>query len=317
MKDIVVTVKLDELALDERPASMTVSVINQDPAPERIVLTAIIKKFTPLLAPAIATGATSTPDAPLAEGAGPETTIEHALRDIAAGAGEDYSVSFARGKAVPGRYDVWFIASPSDEATEEYAGRAGQLVVVVAKKNEESPPPFPWWKLIAAVVALLVVVAGVAFVLTRPGSIPVPDVVNQPQAQAEQALASAGLVPAVTKTPGVKPLGMVVSQQPAAGAEVDKDAKVTILVSTSVRVPGVRGSLVNDARTTLRAQGFTTLVIHPQWSFKPTGTVLKQDPLDGTPVALDDPITLTIAALRFLGPERPRLSVSPRIGGGG
>jgi beta-lactam-binding protein with PASTA domain len=284
MKDIVVSVASSEFSLVDGSASMTVSVQNRTAAPERIVLSPVVADYTPLSAQA------SVP-----AGAGPAISIERALREVPAGMMEQYLVTFARGDTAPGRYDIKFIASPSEEATEEYAERAGRVAVVVPAQQEKPQPSFRWWPVVAAALAMLIVVVVGAFVLTRPDSVTVPDVVGRTQAEAQSSLASEGLRPAVTTTPGIKPLGVVVSQQPAAGAEVKKDAQVTVVVRSPLELVNVTALSADAAKAQLKALGFTKVSAVNKESRVPPGTVQKQDPQPKTPTALDDQITLTIA----------------------
>lgn len=273
MKDIVVSVASSEVSLVDGAASMTVSVQNQTSTPERIVLSTVV---------APATG-------------GPAITIERALREIQPGTMEQYLVTFARGDAVPGRYDLKFIASPSEEATEEYAERAGRLSVVVPAPKEEPKPKFRWWPIAAAAVAILLVIGAVTFLLTRPDTVALPNVVNQPQAEAVSTLTSLGLSTGISFKPGIKPLGVVESQEPAAGTRVKEGSQVNMVVRTSTELPELKAMTAKEALAQLQALGFTTMATAKAESTAAAGTVLAQDPKPGTPLALDDRITLTIA----------------------
>jgi hypothetical protein len=73
-----------------------------------------------------------------------------------------------------------------------------------------------------------------------PTQVAVPDVVGRPQAEAEQVLAGAGLVPRVTTSPvaGVAP-GTVLRQDPPAGTEVGPAAIVTLVVAAAVPAPAI------------------------------------------------------------------------------
>ena len=64
-------------------------------------------------------------------------------------------------------------------------------------------------------------------------SVDVPDVVGQPQAEAERILQEAGLVPVpVLEESTTVPAGTVISQDPAPGEPLDEGSNVTINVSS-------------------------------------------------------------------------------------
>ncbi|MBO1031405.1 META domain-containing protein [Tessaracoccus sp. SD287] len=96
------------------------------------------------------------------------TSIDRPLRDLAAGATEQYAVVFAPppGTAA-GSYPVRFIAYSADQAPEEYADQARQVDVLVPAAPVVAPPvKRPWWPW-AAAAALVVVVAVVGWLVLR------------------------------------------------------------------------------------------------------------------------------------------------------
>ena len=86
--------------------------------------------------------------------------------------------------------------------------------------------------------------SSVTLVVSAGPPVNVPSVVDQTLAQAEQLLGAAQLSYVPKFWPSNKPVGQVLSQDPAAGQKVKSGTKVTLTVSgnqTSVSVPGVLG----------------------------------------------------------------------------
>jgi len=133
------------------------------------------------------------------------------------------------------------------------------------------------------------------------GTVTVPNLVNQSQSDAQQALTNSDLkLGQVTqKTCENTAKGNVCSQDPAKGQTVDKNSAVNIVVSTGapkVAVPSVLGQQVDDATETLEGDKYQFVVKTKQEeSTEEAGSVLKQDPELGEEVEKGSTITLTIA----------------------
>lgn len=87
--------------------------------------------------------------------------------------------------------------------------------------------------------------------------------------------------------------------QPAATAEVAAAAPAVPAVPVVLVVPDVVGTADAQARETLRAAGFTNVVLGPPSAATPgtpAGTVTAQTPVGAATAAAGDPITLTEAA---------------------
>jgi eukaryotic-like serine/threonine-protein kinase len=96
------------------------------------------------------------------------------------------------------------------------------------------------------------------FVSSGPEQVEVPDVTGLSRDSAEDLLTKAGLEPAVEEKESEEPEDDVISQNPAAGTEVDRGSTVTITVSTgieTVSVPNVVGLSRRDAVDQLREVG--------------------------------------------------------------
>jgi eukaryotic-like serine/threonine-protein kinase len=96
------------------------------------------------------------------------------------------------------------------------------------------------------------------FVSSGPEQVEVPDVTGLSRDSAENLLSKAGLEAAVEERESEDPENDVISQNPAAGTEVDRGSTVTITVSTGIEkvsVPNVVGLNRRDAAAQLRSAG--------------------------------------------------------------
>ena len=134
----------------------------------------------------------------------------------------------------------------------------------------------------------------------------VPDVTNYLQADAEQQLKNLGL--SVLVTQAVEPTvasGSVIRTDPAAGSQVAAGSTVVVYVSrpqvsTTAKVPSLVGlSSVNDARTLLVQNKLGLGSTTEQYSDKPAGTIIGQNPAAGSTVKVNSRVSVTVSA----GPE--------------
>jgi len=98
------------------------------------------------------------------------------------------------------------------------------------------------------------------FVSSGPEQVEVPDVTGLSRDSAEELLSGAGLEVAVRQSESEEPEDDVISQDPAAGTEVDRGSTVSITVSTGIEkvsVPNVVGLSRRDAIAQLREVGLT------------------------------------------------------------
>ncbi|MFV8221898.1 Stk1 family PASTA domain-containing Ser/Thr kinase [Faecalibacterium hattorii] len=137
-------------------------------------------------------------------------------------------------------------------------------------------------------------------------SVTVPDVTNYLQADAEQQLKNLGV--SVLVTQAVEPTvasGSVIRTDPAAGSQVAAGSTVVVYVSrpqvsTTAKVPSLVGlSNVNDARTLLVQNKLGLGSTTEQYSDKPAGTIIAQNPAAGSTVKVNGRVSVTVSA----GPE--------------
>jgi serine/threonine-protein kinase len=168
------------------------------------------------------------------------------------------------------------------------------------------------------VVGLLVVLGAVlgAVLLNRGGSaapavttVAVPDVTNQDANTATQTLQNAGLKigrsTPVASTAQQK--GLVVSTDPAGGAQVPRGTAVSLNVGSgpdALAVPDVTGKTASQAVALLKGAGFTgNIDQEPTDSLTTKGRVVESDPAAGAQAAPGDTITLKISSGTIAMPD--------------
>lgn len=154
-----------------------------------------------------------------------------------------------------------------------------------------------------------------------PAKVLVPNVTGQTQSLALQAITSANLVVGTTsqQSSDTVSLGSVISQNPLAGAQVNKGSAVNLVLSSGpaqVSVPNVTGQAQNTAQTTITTANLTLGSTTQQSSDAvPSGNVISQNPLAGVLVNKGSPVNLVISS----GPDNAlpyaelQLSVAPDV----
>src|SRR5436190_21693465 len=172
--------------------------------------------------------------------------------------------------------------------------RAGDIpppVVVDEEEEERGGPDRPLWPwLVAAGFVIAAIIASFFVWQELSGSTvqePVALYTGEPQAQAEQQIHAAHLVPSVQHGSSERyKKGIVFKQDPDPGSKVDKGGTVTIWVSTGppkVKTPDVKGQQWTDAQQALTDAGLV-----PVEHFVPgktKGQVTATDPPAGAAVA--------------------------------
>jgi serine/threonine-protein kinase len=137
----------------------------------------------------------------------------------------------------------------------------------------------------------------------------VPDLTNLTQADAQTALAAAGLLLGVVtpESSTTVPSGQVIRQDPAAGVAVARGSAVNVIVSSGspspspsptaslVTIPNVYGMDSTTATSELNAAGLGVVVKQKGGTGQPPGTVVSMVPDAGTAVADGSTVLLVIA----------------------
>jgi eukaryotic-like serine/threonine-protein kinase len=154
-----------------------------------------------------------------------------------------------------------------------------------------------------AALLLLLVAGAVAFALTRPDMVEVPNEIGKPATQAVADLSKKGLEVEQRPVKSDAPVGNVVAQDPKAGEEVEKGATVTLSISSGPGkriVPDVEGKSQEDAVRALTRAKFTfTLDDEPSSKYE-KGIVTRTDPEGGTEVEAGSRVKVFVSS----GPEQ-------------
>jgi serine/threonine-protein kinase len=165
--------------------------------------------------------------------------------------------------------------------------------------ERERPRRWRWF-----IIALLAVgvAALVAYALTRPSQIAVPDVIGQNVDQATRTLDSKGFEVAIKAVPSAAPRDQVVEQDPIptdrGGGKAEEGSTVTLSVSSGpaiVAVPDVANLNRREATKRLENAGFKVSV---QQRFSNTvrrGSVIGTEPAAGTQLSTAQPVILLIS----------------------
>jgi eukaryotic-like serine/threonine-protein kinase len=154
------------------------------------------------------------------------------------------------------------------------------------------------------VVALLAcgVAALVAFALTRPSHVAIPDVIGQNSGEASRTLDSKGFDVAIKAVPSGAPRDQVVEQDPIptdrGGGKAEEGSTVTLSVSSGpaiVRVPSVANLSVAEATKRLESKGFQVSVTEQFSKSVPRGRVIGTSPPAGTQLSTDQSVTLLVS----------------------
>jgi eukaryotic-like serine/threonine-protein kinase len=192
-----------------------------------------------------------------------------------------------------------FIAALEDAI----AGRPVESVAVVddpvAELEEEERRNWGRMAMIALVVLALAALAIGAWLLLRPETLRVPDVVGKRSGTAAQILQNRGfevdIVPIQSDT---VPDDRVAGQRPEPGSEAEEGSLVTITVSSGpgeAPVPLVQGLPADEAADRLREAGFKS---ERRGEFSDTvkeGRVIGTNPSEGTTVQRGTTVTLIVS----------------------
>jgi serine/threonine-protein kinase len=154
------------------------------------------------------------------------------------------------------------------------------------------------------IVALLAcgVAALVAYALTRPSHVGIPDVIGQNVDQASQVLDSKGFDVAIKAVSSGAPRNQVVEQDPIptdrGGGKAEEGSKVTLSVSSGPAiavVPVVANLSQADATKRLENAGFRVNVMEQYSKSVPRGVVIGTAPAAGTQLSTAQAVNLLVS----------------------
>lgn len=145
-----------------------------------------------------------------------------------------------------------------------------------------------------------------------PEQVKVPGVVGKQQPEAKAALEDAGFKVTTVEQDSDRPKHEVLTQNPVAGAVVNRGSRVTITVSKGtqkVDVPDVTGRGKDEASGILQGAGFTVKVVEIAGPDNQVGKVIRQKPGGGAKRKKGSPVTIYVG--------KQAASGTPGAGGGG
>jgi eukaryotic-like serine/threonine-protein kinase len=225
---------------------------------------------------------------------------------------------------------------PDQPPVEPLPGETVTEVTEVRRRPEGPPGPRPPWRpdgvwfwlaLFGAVAVLIVLIAILAARDDEQGaSAQVPSVVGLRQARAVAILERAGYDADASRTASAEPRGIVVDQEPDAGAALAPGGTVAIVVSRgpevvttvetvtepaeTVTVPDVVGEDHVEAGATVDGRDLIADSF-PVESDETRGTVISQSPAPGTEVAPGTHVRLDVA----IGPGERPTAIVPDVTG--
>ncbi len=150
--------------------------------------------------------------------------------------------------------------------------------------------------------------------LNGPSLVTIPDVTGQTEAQALQALQSAGFATGPSKQAfdAKIPVGNVISQDPPAGTQAAKGSTVTLTVSKGQAqgtVPDTTGMSQADATSAIQKAGFKVAVNSQSSDTVAKGDVISQQPAGGVTAVPGSTVTIAVST----GPAAPSQVTVPNV----
>ena len=155
-----------------------------------------------------------------------------------------------------------------------------------------------WISLVIALLALAALAVG-AYMLLRPDTTAVPNVVRLQADTAAVRLNEAGFEARLEEVRSAdRPEGEVVRQNPAPGAEAETGSTVTIFVSSGpgqAAIPDVGGRTLKQAREAVEARGFEVEVEREFSDTVKDGRVIETRPPAGTSVDIGSAVAIVVS----------------------
>jgi eukaryotic-like serine/threonine-protein kinase len=157
-------------------------------------------------------------------------------------------------------------------------------------------------------LALALVIGGILFAAIKlgdsQGHVTVPNVVGENVSQATKDLEAKHLVADIQPVADSRPKNIVVRQNPASGASIEKGSNVTLFVSTGAAQKKIPLDIVNksvtEAKDELTRLGFVVATEDKASDTVPKDFVVDSRPAPGTKVSVGSTVTLLVST----GPEK-------------
>ena len=143
-------------------------------------------------------------------------------------------------------------------------------------------------------------------VSSGPDQVEIPSLDNYTYDRAKEVLEGKGLKVTKQLQDSSQPRDQVLNTDPPPGTSVDVGSMVTLIVSRGqVTVPDVVGQTIDQAQSALDELGLDYEITEDPTSTETAGTVIRQSPLDRTPVSPGSTITLTVSTKPDVVPTPP------------
>jgi eukaryotic-like serine/threonine-protein kinase len=191
---------------------------------------------------------------------------------------------------------------PQDTAAYAAVTPEGETDLPVEEEYVEYADRRRRWRWFILALLAMGVAALVAYALTRPSHVAVPDVIGQNVDQASRVLDSKGFDVAIKAVPSAAPRNQVVEQDPIptdrGGGKAEEGSTVTLSVSSGpaiVAVPDVSNLTRPDATKRLEDAGFQVSVRQEFSKTVHKGLAIGTEPAAGTQLSTAQPVTLLIS----------------------
>jgi eukaryotic-like serine/threonine-protein kinase len=199
--------------------------------------------------------------------------------------------------------------APDKPRPEDTAAFAAVSPEGETRLAEEEPPYEEWeperrrrWRWFVIALLAAGVAALVAFALTRPSHVAIPDVIGQDVDAATRLLDSKGFDVAIKAVPTEAPRNQVVEQDPIptdrGGGKAEEGSTVTLSVSSGpaiVAVPAVVGLTAPDATKRLQKAGFNVTTRQQFSNTVKRGLVIGTEPAAGTQLSTGQGVTILVS----------------------
>lgn len=197
------------------------------------------------------------------------------------------------------RVAVTTVAGLDADAAQQQLERDGFVVTVLEQESDRVPQGTAIGTRPAAGSEIAEGSAVTLLVSSGPTTVEVPLVLDQSKDSARAELLALDFeVKVLEEASDTAEKGIVIAQDPSAGAQVAAGTKVTITVSTgqeTVQVPNVRLESLTHATALLEDAGLFVGTQTDRASTRTPGTILEQDPAAGSEVAKGSTVNLVVA----------------------
>ena len=229
--------------------------------------------------------------------------LEQAKTSILSGARGERTASMpALAGVAAGRYATAAALTAPPAASPPAGGDTLGVVVIGPFPEDEYPPErrriWPW---VLLVLALLCLAGGgvAAYLLTRQMKVVVPAVTGEQFKTASAQLQNDNLNVNQLSVTSQKPAGIVIAQDPLAGAKVKANSTVALTVSTgpgNATVPPVVGESLNQAKSSIAIANLKVgRIEHQASNTVQEGQVIGTSPQAGATPAVNTPVTIIVS----------------------